>query len=173
MTEEVKADVVVLLGAGASVDAGLPTTDEMIDRLLEDFGQQAENERINEPMRPFLGLLEFIVHGLRQEAAVRDDRENRAGVDVETMFEAIETLANRTQLSIAPFIASWHPLVSEAERSVAAARHYDSPQRRLSKLLADAILNGAGRLGSRFRIGRASCRERGQMLVRDGAGENK
>ena len=155
MTEEVKADVVVLLGAGASVDAGLPTTDEMIDRLLEDFGQQAENERINEPMRPFLGLLEFIVHGLRQEAAVRDDRENRAGVDVETMFEAIETLANRTQLSIAPFIASWHPLVSEAERSVAAARHYDSPQRRLSKLLADAILNGAGQLGSRFKIGRA------------------
>ena len=144
------AGVVVLLGAGASVDAGLPTTEGMIDCLLEDFQQQAENERFNEPMRPFLRLLEFIVHGLRQEAAVRDDRDDRAGVDVETMFEAIETLANRTRLSIAPFIASWHPLISEAERSVAGARHYDSPQRHLSKLLADAIHKGAGQVLSPF-----------------------
>jgi hypothetical protein len=144
------AGVAVLLGAGASVDAGLPNTGQMIDSLLSDFQQQSENERINQPIRPLLRLLEFIVHGLRQEAAVRDNRKNPAGVDVETMFEAIETLANRTRLSIAPFIASWHPLVSEAERSVAAARDYESPQRRVSRLLADAIHKGAGQVMSPF-----------------------
>jgi hypothetical protein len=80
--------------------------------------------------------LEFIVHGLRLEAAVHDEG---GGVDVETMFEAIETLANRGRLSIAPFIASWHPLVAEAERNIAAAQHFDSPERRLADLLSKAI----------------------------------
>src|SRR5437588_9438752 len=106
--------VVVLLGAGASVDADLPTTVGMIDRLLADFGTEAENAAPihREQMRALRRLLEFIVHGLRLEASVHSDR---GPVDVETMFEAIETLANRGRLSIAPFIASWHPLVAEAE----------------------------------------------------------
>jgi hypothetical protein len=132
------AGVFVLLGAGASVDAGLPTTVEMIDRLLEDFREQAESAApIREPMTQSLyRLLKFIVHGLGLQAAVHDDR---GGVDVETMFEAIETLANRNRTSIAPFIASWHPLVAEAERNIAAAEHWDRPERRLSKLLSDAI----------------------------------
>jgi len=161
--------VAVLLGAGASVEAGLPTTEEMIDRLLADFRHQAEHEQFNEPVRPYLRLLEFVVHGLRQEAAVRNNAD-RVGVDVETMFEAVETLANRTRLSIAPFIASWHALVSEAERSVASARYYDSPQSHLSKLLADAIHKGIGQFGGPF----ASSTSESDRFVREllGSGDD-
>jgi SIR2-like domain len=141
------AKVAVLLGAGASADADLPMTVKMINCLLDDFRQQAESAAWprNEPMRSFHRLLEFIVHGLRQEAVVRNEGTE---VDVETMFEAIETLANRTRLSIAPFIASWHPLVSAAEAIVADSQHIWPRQHQLSKLLADAIHEGAGAGGS-------------------------
>jgi SIR2-like protein len=129
------ARVVVLLGAGASVDAGLPTTVGMVDRLLEDFREQTE-VRMPEPMRSRLRLLEFVVYTLRQQAAVRGDP---VGVDVETMFDAIETLAQRNQLSIAPFIASWHQLIAEAERTTAAAQHWGTPESHLADLLVRSM----------------------------------
>jgi hypothetical protein len=129
------ARVVVLLGAGASVDAGLPTTVGMVDRLLEDFREQTA-ARMPEPMRSRLRLLEFVVYTLRQQAAVRGDP---IGVDVETMFDAIETLANRNQLSVAPFIASWHQLIAEAERTTAAAQHWGTPESHLGGLLVSAM----------------------------------
>jgi SIR2-like domain len=136
-------DLCVLLGAGASVDAGLPTTEGMVDRLLADFRKQDE---LLYDARPRLRLLEFIVYSLRQEAAARGDV---VGVDVETMFDAIESLASRTRLSITPFINSWHPLVAEAERTTRAGA-YDTPERRLGKLLTEAIKKT---VASRFPMG--------------------
>ena len=123
--------VSVLLGAGASVDAGLPTSEAMVDRLLVDFREQTKIEPYG---RSQLRLLEFIVYSLRQEAAARGDV---VGVDVETMFDAIETLSTRDRLSITPFISSWHPLVAEAERTTFSG--IDSHAHRLSQLLTDAI----------------------------------
>jgi hypothetical protein len=127
------AQVAVLLGAGASVAAGMPTSEVMIDRLLTDFRDQAEGQ-IGAQGR--LRLLEFVVYGLRQQAA---SQGNVDGLDVETMFNAIETLASRSRLSIAPFIASWQPLVAEAERTAAAAERFVSPEQQLAKLLETAI----------------------------------
>jgi SIR2-like domain len=127
------AHVAVLLGAGASVAAGMPTSEAMIDRLLSDFREQAQGQ-IGAQGR--LRLLEFVVYSLRQQAASQGDVD---GLDVETMFNAIETLASRRRLSIAPFIASWQPLVEEAERTAAAAEKFVSPEQELARLLETAI----------------------------------
>src|SRR5438045_2273844 len=123
------AKVAVLLGAGASVDAGMPTSEAMVDRLVSDFREQAQGQ-VGAQGR--LRLLEFVVYSLKQQAASRGDAE---GLDVETMFNAIETLATRKELSIAPFIASWQPLVEEAVRTAAAAERFVSPEQELARLL--------------------------------------
>jgi hypothetical protein len=126
------ADVAMLLGAGASVDAGMPTSEGMVEKLLDDFRDQSVEVGSKSRHR----LLEFVVYSLKTQAASRGDL---VGVDVETMFDAIETLASRTGLPIAPFISAWQPLVAEAERTAAAAALRQSPERRLARLLETAI----------------------------------
>jgi len=134
------AHVAVLLGAGASVGAGMPTSEAMIDRLLSDFRGQAQGQ-VGAQGR--LRLLEFVVYSLRQQAASQGAVE---GLDVETMFNAIEALASRKQLSIAPFIASWQPLVEDAVRTAAAAEKFASPDQELARLLETAIQTKAEEL---------------------------
>jgi SIR2-like domain len=122
----------VLLGAGASKDAGLPTSTEMVDKLLQYF--QASSQPKGMPQRQ--QLFEFVVHGLRQQAAGRGDP---AAVDVETVFDAIENLGARSRLSIVPFVSAWHPLVVEAERTASAASQFGGPTYHLADLMREAI----------------------------------
>jgi len=123
-------DLAVLLGAGASVDADLPTAEGMVDKLLDDFRSRSDMHVMHDPQRR---LLAFIVHGLRQDAEIRGDP---IAVDVETVFDAIETLASRTRLSITPFISSWNPLVAQAERTRNA---YETHEANLAAMLNRAI----------------------------------
>jgi hypothetical protein len=122
----------VLLGAGASKDAGLPTSTEMVDKLLQYF--QSSSEPKGTPQRQ--QLFEFVVHGLRQQAAGRRDP---VAVDVETVFDAIENLEARSRLPIAPFVSAWHPLVVEAERTASAANQVGGPTYHLADLMRGAI----------------------------------
>jgi hypothetical protein len=159
------AHVAILLGAGASVDSGMPTSEGMIDKLLSDFREQAK-EQIGAQGR--LRLLEFVVYSLRQQAASLGDIE---GLDVETMFNAIETLAGRKRLSIAPFIASWQPLVAEAERTAASAERFVSPEQELVRLLEMAIQTKAeeiqAHIGSSAAFRTLPARDAVQNFVRE------
>jgi SIR2-like domain len=94
----------VLLGAGASIEAGLPSSIELTERLISDFEQWPAR-------RPSGQLLRFVSKGLEFSAAGR----KATPPDVEAVFAAIEDLANRTSLPVAPFVTAWHPLVNEAE----------------------------------------------------------
>lgn len=123
--------IIVLLGAGASKDVGLPTSSEMVDNLLLHFRSD-----VNAVLPPSQQLFEFVVHGLRQQAAGRGDP---APVDVETVFDAIESLAGREHLSTAPFISAWHPLVDQAERTASAATESGRPESRLARQLREVI----------------------------------
>ncbi len=98
--------VTVLLGAGASADAGIPVSARMTEALL---GQ------INDRSR---ALLHFVYGGmLMQEAARVHSRPYPPGrpifVDAEDLFNAVEALGNRATLEAAPFVSSWHPLIEQ------------------------------------------------------------
>jgi hypothetical protein len=108
----------------------MPTSEGMIDSLIADFRGQAQAELGAQGAQGRLRLLEFVVYSLRQQAASRADVE---GLDVERMYNAIETLANRRQLSVAPFISAWQPLVAEAERTAAAAERVRESRSRVSE----------------------------------------
>lgn len=92
----------VLLGAGASVDAGLPTTFTFARQLVEDITATLGRERT------LVKTLNFVY------GAMVNHRTERGGdpfdaVNVETMISAIRLLRDRGTHEVAPFIQDWKP----------------------------------------------------------------
>jgi SIR2-like domain len=96
-------DTLVLLGAGASQEAGVPTTFEMTERLVEGVG------RSSRPGSAEVSALHFVCASLMAHDAATRGQSPFAGLDVERVFTAVELLAERDDLEVTPFVASWHP----------------------------------------------------------------
>jgi len=95
---------IILLGAGASVDADIPAAYKMTEELIKLFGENSKYSHI----------IRFAVGGLLMQKGVRGENPFE-GVNIEDVFNAIELLANRENLEAAPFIGSWHRLVEELD----------------------------------------------------------
>lgn len=91
----------VLLGAGASKDAGVPTSLEMTWSVVE----QLEAESNGNPDAT-LQAIYFALGGLMFGRGQRG--QSPLQVDIEALFRAMELLETREQSELAPFIASWN-----------------------------------------------------------------
>lgn len=100
----------LLLGAGASVDAGLPTSFEMTKRIVDLFWSEQSYNPV------YAKVVSFVVGGLLLNKGVKGTKPFSEDVNVEELFSAIELLSQRNQLEIAPFIGSWHSVVEELDR---------------------------------------------------------
>lgn len=92
----------VLLGAGASRDAELPTSAGLLSALRDKF----DSEQIN-------AFYDFLAAGV----ALRDASERASGrrsfaPNIEDIANALDALIDRQRSDVAPFVASWHPLLS-------------------------------------------------------------
>jgi len=97
----------VLLGAGASVEAGVPATFQMTQKLVEAIAQQ--------PWSQAAQALNFVCGALvAYDAAGGSDPY--AGLDVERVFAAVELLGERRSLEVTPFVGTWHPAVDVWDR---------------------------------------------------------
>src|SRR5438309_1296711 len=94
----------VLLGAGASADAGVPTAKQLSLKVSEQLEQQGDTR-----------VLHFIIGGLLLQQGVRGENP-LLGVDVEALLSAAELLAGRQELEASPFVAAWHPMVEWLDR---------------------------------------------------------
>jgi hypothetical protein len=115
--------VAVLLGAGASADAGIPTTKGMTEAVIERL-DIAEHRR----------FLQFIWHELAAYAASRGKTD--ATVDVERLFAAVDLLIDRHEQPWSPFVGTWSSRLesfASASRSPLSDRHLASDLRRLDK----------------------------------------
>lgn len=94
----------VLLGAGASVDAGLPTTvtfaRELVTAVRDSFGAPS----------PITQTLNFI-YGAMLNHRTEQGGDPFAAVNMETMISAIRLLRERDSHEVAPFIRGWKPQV--------------------------------------------------------------
>ncbi len=116
-----------LLGAGASVEAGVPATFDMTEMLAAEIGA-ARFGRGAQALNFVCGAL-LAYDGARGESPY-------TGLDVERVFAAVELLGERTELEVTPFVASWHPAVDAWDRrSVGIA---------FDKNLARAVVEGRG-----------------------------
>jgi hypothetical protein len=119
---------IILLGAGASVEAGLPDAIVMTKTLLEmsdtiDRTQPGKSELRTK-------LLRFVVGGLLFQNGINGNDPLKTGVNIESVFNAIDLLGQRNNVEFAPFVGSWHPVVEEISRLNRTNRYEEHQFRR-------------------------------------------
>jgi NAD-dependent SIR2 family protein deacetylase len=90
-----------LLGAGASVEAGIPDSYSMTKVMLEKFSVEPRYRRIEQ-------ILQFVVGGLLFQQGIKGENPYD-GVNIEDLFNAVILLGDRKNSELGPFISSWHP----------------------------------------------------------------
>lgn len=105
-TSSTKRDILLLLGAGASKDAGLPLAVEITDRIVDDI------ERTCPGLMP---LLRFVHGGICFGRGCANKKPDDR-VNIEEFLIACQDLANRSSSSLYPFVASWHEKLAEFGR---------------------------------------------------------
>jgi hypothetical protein len=102
----------VLLGAGASCPAGVPTALAMTSKMLEQFGD-------DELQRLYLRATRALIGGLQLASGVRGGVSG-SDVDIEKVMSAAQLLSTRFDTEIVPFVGGWHPFLGELERAYIA-----------------------------------------------------
>lgn len=87
----------VLLGAGASVEAGIPAAVQLTETLINYFRAYSRTGQV----------LRYVYGGLMLGKGARGE-DPLLGINVEDLIEAVNLLARRKSLQIAPFIALWN-----------------------------------------------------------------
>jgi hypothetical protein len=91
----------VLLGAGASVDAGIPMSATMIDKI--------ENLLVsNESWKEYRELYHHVKSALYFSAGIKGRFNSEVPYNIETMVNALYELERNEEHPLSPFIASWN-----------------------------------------------------------------
>ncbi len=131
----------VLLGAGASMEAGVPGAYNMSERMVRKFYEDVDLLR-------YAPVLSFVAGGLMFQRGVRGENPY-GGIDVEELFNAVQLLEGRSNLEAAPFIGSWHPMVAEFDRINPARPSLNRLNRIIYESVTDQIFD-APRYGSQL-----------------------
>jgi hypothetical protein len=123
---------IVLLGAGASVDAGVPSSFAMTREIVSRIAERPQS-RANRVLR-------FVVGGLLFQQGIRG-KDPYAGVDVEDLFNAVLLLGDRENLEAAPFVGSWHSMVDKLDRRVASYLPFQEMNRLIFQSITEEIIN--------------------------------
>lgn len=105
---------IVLLGAGASKPAGIPTATEMTKRMIES------DPYASSPMpfrREELRVIRFVTGGLAMKKGIEGENPLN-GINIEDLFTAIRMLSKKDSLQISPFVAQWHGGISEIDERI-------------------------------------------------------
>jgi hypothetical protein len=134
MGSAVKSRVVYLLGAGASVDAGIPLARELTQIALKQLNNSATAWRDKNET----AALNFVV-------AMMVAHRSRSGggadqfPDIEAVVSAVELLATRDDLEVSPFIQNWDPSVDAFDvQRLAPGRRFN-----LTRVLKDGHVDTA------------------------------
>ena len=132
---------VLLFGAGASCEAGLPDSRRLTARIIQAFDASRDHAAS--------AVLQYIVGGLALRQAVAETFDTAARftniVDIEAVVRALDALANRDKSESSLFISTWNPLVEQIER--AHPRIFHTVRSRLLQHLQELLwLADAGRL---------------------------
>jgi hypothetical protein len=118
----------VLLGAGASAPAGVPVATEMTKRMAD---------ALNSPETAAIQRALAVIVGGLQMGAGWETQPVSWEVDIESVMNAAELLANRFDADLAPFVGNWHPVLEELERrafSDTVKKNFQVPPDRLPTL---------------------------------------
>lgn len=116
MGERVSDRTAVLLGAGASRDAGMPLTEELARKILESFDAELleAEPRLRKRQQPIVDAL-HVVYGAMVAHATERRKSALSAVNVERLVSAIRLLRDRRTHEAAPFVASWRPSIESVD----------------------------------------------------------
>lgn len=120
----------LLLGAGASVEAGVPGAYKMTAEILERF-----NDEDNYDNRKYAEVLNFVVGGLLSAAGKRNSNPLTNGVNVEDLFNAVLLLSERDTLEVSPFVDSWDSMIEAFDKVTPSPPRLD----KLLKLIQESV----------------------------------
>jgi hypothetical protein len=95
------SDIIFLLGAGASVEAGIPMSGEMVTKI-EVLLQS------NDDWKPYLDLYHHVKSGIHYAAGIRGKFNNDVPYNIETLVSTLYELERNELHPLYPFIASWN-----------------------------------------------------------------
>lgn len=106
----------VLLGAGASRDAGLPLTEELARELVESFDRElsAMDQWARPRQEPVVRAL-HVTYGAMVSHATEQGASPLTAVNVERLVSAIRLLSGRRDHEAAAFVQAWKPVVEEVD----------------------------------------------------------
>ena len=95
-----KDEVLVLLGAGASVDAGIPHSADMV-RQIEDA--------LERDWKPYKELYNYIRSAIFYADGIRGTYANSVLYNIERLVVSLDELARREEHPLYPFVGAWNP----------------------------------------------------------------
>lgn len=95
----------VLLGAGASREAGIPTATEMTKKIYSLFEQESKHNL-------YTRIIKFVIGALLFQGTC-EGKSPFGEINIEDVFNAIDLLANRNELQAEALVDSWHPLINK------------------------------------------------------------
>ena len=98
-----------LLGAGASVEAGVPDTYKMANQMLSKFIENGNNNYAQ-----YAKILKFVIGGLLFQQGINGENPFN-GVNIEDLFNTVLLLSERHDSELSPFIGAWHPRIVDFE----------------------------------------------------------
>jgi SIR2-like domain len=104
---------IILLGAGASVDAEIPDAYDMTNTILNKFKIFRKNMFT---LSSYEKVSNFVIGGLLFQKGIKGYNPLETKVDIEEFFNAILLLAERDSTELAPFVGSWHSIIEGLDR---------------------------------------------------------
>jgi hypothetical protein len=94
-------DIIFLLGAGASAEAGIPTSGAMIKEIEELLNSHSE-------WKPFTDLYHHIKSAIHYAAGLRGEFNDAVSYNIEILVNTLYELERNESHPLYPFIASWN-----------------------------------------------------------------
>lgn len=100
-----KDEVVVLLGAGASVDAKIPHTQAMV----KEIANLVEVKDATNPWRPYRDLFNYLRSACHYSHGLRGLVGDKVPFNIETLVNTLDELDKNETHPLYPFVGAWNP----------------------------------------------------------------
>lgn len=100
-------EVIVLLGAGASVDAGIPHSKTMIEKIEHKFVTQASE------WNRFERLYNYVQSAIYYSEGVKQKFSSSINYNIESLVDTLNEIVGIRQHTLYPFVESWSPRLIE------------------------------------------------------------
>jgi hypothetical protein len=99
-------EIVILLGAGASVDAGIPHSADMIQRLENLI-------RDEDKWQDFQELYNYVRSSIYHSFGIQGRFGTDVNYNIETLVNTLDELTKKQEHTLYPFVGAWNPTLVE------------------------------------------------------------